>query len=56
MLKWELHNKTTGQWLSTTDGIAPLDQQVAVEEPTSDQLGLEKFYAYAGKNTGAGGT
>jgi YD repeat-containing protein len=55
MLKWELHNKTTGQWLSAVSGIASLDQNVAVEDPTSDQLGLEKFYAYAGKNTGAGG-
>ena len=31
-------------------------RQAAVEEPTSDQLGLEKFYSYAGKNTGAGST
>src|SRR5258705_10918442 len=37
-------------------GIAPLPQDIAVEDPTSDQLGLEKFYSYAGKNTGAGGT
>ncbi len=56
MLNWELHNKTTGQWLSTVAGIAPLSQNVAVEDPTSDQLGLEKFYQYAGKSTGAGGT
>ena len=56
LLKWELHNKTTNQWLSTVAGIAPLVQNVAVEDPTSDQLGLEKFYSYAGKNTGAGGT
>ena len=53
-LQWDLRNRTTGQWLSTTGGIAPLDQNVAVEDPTSDQLGLEKFYQYAGKNTGAG--
>jgi RHS repeat-associated protein len=53
-IKWELHNKTTNQWLSTTDGIAALDQNVVVEEPTSDQLGLEKFYQYTGMNTGAG--
>ncbi|MEU4361469.1 DNRLRE domain-containing protein [Promicromonospora sp. NPDC023987] len=33
-----------------------LKQNVAVEDPTSDQLGLESFYTYAGKNTGAGGT
>ena len=40
----------------TTPAIQPLPQNVAVEEPTSDQLGLEKFYSYAGKNTGAGST
>ncbi|WP_125778021.1 DNRLRE domain-containing protein [Antribacter gilvus] len=33
-----------------------LKQNVAVEDPTSDQLGLESFYTYAGKNTGAGST
>jgi hypothetical protein len=31
-------------------------QAVAVEDPTSDQLGLEKFHQYTGKNTGAGAT
>ncbi|NUT32694.1 MAG: DNRLRE domain-containing protein [Hamadaea sp.] len=56
VLTWELHNKTTGQWLSATNGIAPLDQKVAVEEPTSNQLGLEHFYSYASMSTGAGGT
>src|SRR6266511_2327116 len=54
VLRWELHNKTTGQWLSATSGIASLDQSVAVEEPTSDQLGVEKFYPYSGMSTGAG--
>ena len=54
VLKWELHNKISGLWLSATDGIASLDQSVAVEDPTSDQLGLEKFYSYRGVNTGAG--
>jgi hypothetical protein len=43
-LRWELRNKTTNTWLSTSDGIASLDQHVAVEQPTSDELGLEKFY------------
>ena len=33
-----------------------MKQNVAIEDPTSDQLGLESFYTYAGKNTGAGGT
>ncbi|WP_157745880.1 golvesin C-terminal-like domain-containing protein [Micromonospora purpureochromogenes] len=51
-LNWEL-KKTDGTKLT---GIAPLPQDIAVEEPTSDQLGLEKYYSYAGKNTGAGGT
>ncbi|MFJ8582046.1 DNRLRE domain-containing protein [Micromonospora sp. NPDC093277] len=56
VLQWDLHNKVTGKKLSETTPIQPLPQNVAVEEPTSDQLGLEKFYSYAGKNTGAGGT
>ncbi|WP_454854034.1 golvesin C-terminal-like domain-containing protein [Promicromonospora soli] len=33
-----------------------MKQNVAIEDPTSDQLGLESFYTYAGKNTGAGST
>ncbi|MET7749730.1 DNRLRE domain-containing protein [Micromonospora sp. NPDC005367] len=57
VLNWDLHNKLTGKKLSdTVPAIQPLPQNVAVEEPTSDQLGLEKFYSYAGKNTGAGGS
>ncbi|WP_158619010.1 DNRLRE domain-containing protein [Micromonospora sp. M71_S20] len=56
ILRWQLRNKITGKWLSETTPIQALPQNVAVEEPTSDQLGLEKFYSYAGKNTGAGGT
>ncbi|MEU4428529.1 DNRLRE domain-containing protein, partial [Actinoplanes sp. NPDC024001] len=55
-ISWELRNRTTGQTLTQAAGIAPLAQKVAVVEPTSDQLGLEKFYNYAAKNTGAGGT
>ncbi|MER5179468.1 DNRLRE domain-containing protein [Streptomyces sp. NPDC002896] len=54
VLKWDLRNKTAGTWLSATENIAPLAQNVRTEDPTSDQLGLEKFYSYAGKNTGAG--
>ncbi|MFF4828063.1 DNRLRE domain-containing protein [Streptomyces sp. NPDC001312] len=55
-LTWDVYNKTTGQWLSQSAGITGISQRVAVEDPTSDQLGLEKFYSYAGKNTGAGST
>ncbi|MFI6833788.1 DNRLRE domain-containing protein [Kribbella sp. NPDC050241] len=55
VLEWDLRNKVTGAWLSTTaGGVGTLNQNAAVEDPTSDQLGLEKFYQYAGKNTGAG--
>ncbi|MFE1263229.1 DNRLRE domain-containing protein [Streptomyces albogriseolus] len=54
VLKWGLKNTATGTWLSDSDGIAPLAQNVRTEDPTSNQLGLEKFYSYAGKNTGAG--
>ena len=54
VLRWDLLNKSTGAWLSTSDGIPSLDQNVAVEDPTSDQLGLEKFYQYTGQATGAG--
>ncbi|MET8232186.1 DNRLRE domain-containing protein [Micromonospora sp. NPDC005298] len=56
VLSWQLRNKLTQQWLSQIAPIAALPQNVAVVEPTSDQLGLEKFYSYVGKNTGAGGT
>ncbi|MFF3467449.1 DNRLRE domain-containing protein [Streptomyces sp. NPDC002619] len=55
-LTWDVYNKTTGQWLSQSAGITGISQRVAVEDPTSDQLGLEKFYSYTGKNTGAGST
>ncbi|MEU6349497.1 polymorphic toxin-type HINT domain-containing protein [Streptomyces sp. NPDC047072] len=53
-LEWDLRDKTTGDWLSETDGVPPSKHEVTAEYPTSDQLGLEDFYSYAGKNTGAG--
>jgi RHS repeat-associated protein len=56
VLKWDLRNKTTNQWLSQVWGIQPLAQRVIVEDPTSNQLGLEKFYQYTGENTGSGST
>ncbi|SIS04280.1 DNRLRE domain-containing protein, partial [Micromonospora avicenniae] len=56
VLQWDLRRKSDGARLSATSPIKALPQNVAVEEPTSDQLGLEKFYSYAGKNTGAGGS
>ncbi|WP_143664716.1 DNRLRE domain-containing protein, partial [Streptomyces sp. NRRL B-24572] len=56
VLTWDVYNKTTGTWTSGTSGIPGLAQNVAVEDPTSNQLGMEKFYVYTGKNTGAGST
>ncbi|MFC8218550.1 DNRLRE domain-containing protein, partial [Streptomyces sp. NPDC057362] len=57
VLGWDVRKSADGSWLSAgTNGIPPLKQSVAVEDPTSNQLGLEKFYSYAGKNTGAGST
>ncbi|WP_099052891.1 DNRLRE domain-containing protein [Streptomyces glaucescens] len=54
VLTWDVQNKTTGAWVSTASGVPGLRQNVAVEDPTSNQLGMEKFYSYTGKNTGAG--
>jgi len=54
VISWDLRNKNTGAWLSATGGPPALPQNVSVEDPTSDQVGLEKFYAYAGTATGAG--
>nr|WP_079001422.1 DNRLRE domain-containing protein [Streptomyces sp. AS58] len=57
VLTWDLFNKTAGTWLSAGTGSIPgLKQTVAVEDPTSNSLGLEKFYSYTGKNTGANST
>ncbi|MGW0998361.1 DNRLRE domain-containing protein [Streptomyces sp. NPDC002523] len=57
VLTWDIRNKSTGQWQSAgTPAIPGLAQHVAVEDPTSNTLGLEKFYSYTGKNTGAGST
>ena len=56
VLTWDVYNKTTGTWVSGTAGTPGLAQNVAVEDPTSNLLGLEKFYAYTSKDTGAGST
>ncbi|MFI9771096.1 DNRLRE domain-containing protein [Streptomyces sp. NPDC052415] len=56
-LGWDVRKVSDGSWLSAgTGGIPALKQNVAVEDATSNSLGLEKFYAYTGKNTGAGST
>ncbi|MGW6356549.1 DNRLRE domain-containing protein [Streptomyces sp. NPDC055092] len=57
VLGWDVQKVSDGSWLSAgTGGIPSLTQNVAVEDPTSNSLGLEKFYAYTAKNTGAGST
>ncbi|WP_186315737.1 DNRLRE domain-containing protein [Catellatospora sichuanensis] len=56
VLGWELVNKGTGAWFSQTAGNpGALKQNLGVQDPTSDEIGLEGFYAYAGRNTGGGG-
>ncbi|MFJ9866301.1 DNRLRE domain-containing protein [Streptomyces sp. NPDC101165] len=56
-LGWDVKKVSDGTWLSAgTGGIPSLKQNVAVEDPTSNTLGLEKFYSYTGKNTGVGST
>lgn len=54
VLSWDLLNRTTGQWLSQTGNLPALPQNVTVEDPMSDQLGLEKFYQYVATGTGSG--
>ncbi len=55
VLGWDVKKVADGTWLSAgTGGIPSLKQNVTVEDPTSNMLGLEKFYGYTGKNTGAG--
>ena len=54
VLTWDVRDTVAGTWLSGTGGIPGLQQNVTVEDPTSDQLGLEKYYSYNGMNTGAG--
>ncbi|MFE7327737.1 DNRLRE domain-containing protein [Streptomyces sp. NPDC057565] len=57
VLGWDVRKVSDGSWLSAgTSAIPPLKQNVAVEDPTSNALGLEKFYGYSGKSTGAGST
>lgn len=53
-LTWDVYRGDVDRWLSDQEGIPGLTQRVAVEAPTSDQLGLEKFYSYTGTSTGAG--
>ncbi|MFF3911723.1 DNRLRE domain-containing protein [Streptomyces sp. NPDC001848] len=54
-LSWDMKNTSTGSYLSSgTGGIGSLAQATGVEEPGSNQLGLEKFYQYTTRATGAG--
>ncbi|WP_371129627.1 DNRLRE domain-containing protein [Streptomyces sp. TLI_105] len=55
VLGWDIRKASDGSWLSAGTGAIPsLKQNVAVEDPTSNTLGLEKFYSYTGQSTGAG--
>lgn len=48
VLAWDLRDRQRRTWLSETAGVPALRQDVTVEHPTSDQLGMESFYQYAG--------
>ena len=54
VLDWDLRHQRTDRWLSDTDGVPTLTQPVTAENPTSDQLGLEKYYQYTGIAAGGG--
>ncbi|MFW6695889.1 polymorphic toxin-type HINT domain-containing protein, partial [Streptomyces sp. MAR4 CNX-425] len=53
-LTWDVYAPSLDAWLSDRHHIPALTQRVAVEDPTSDELGLETFYSYTGTPTGAG--
>ncbi|MEV2273045.1 DNRLRE domain-containing protein, partial [Nonomuraea africana] len=55
-LVWDVQDTVTNNWKSATHHLPQLPQQIRLDSPTSDLLGSEKFYAYTGKNTGAGST
>ncbi|GAA2418578.1 hypothetical protein GCM10010404_91470 [Nonomuraea africana] len=55
-LVWDVQDTLTNNWKSATHHLPELPQQIRIDSPTSDLLGAEKFYAYTGKNTGAGST
>ncbi|MGV9774294.1 DNRLRE domain-containing protein [Streptosporangium sp. NPDC003464] len=55
-LVWDVQDTVTNNWKSASHQLPQLPQQIRVDSPTSDLLGAEKFYAYTGKNTGAGST
>ncbi len=54
ILKWDLYQPKKKTWLSKKGGPKTGDYPVTVEAPASDQIGLEKYLQYVGKNTGAG--
>jgi RHS repeat-associated protein len=56
VLNWDVRHRWTGQWWSETDDVPPLSVPVTVEDPTSDQLGVEQFFQFQGVNAGAGAT
>lgn len=53
-LSWDVRNTAGGQWMSQSRNIPALDQSASVANPTSNQIGLAKFYQYTGTSTGAG--
>ncbi|WP_052737988.1 RHS repeat-associated core domain-containing protein [Bacillus sp. SA1-12] len=56
ILKWDFYHQKNKEWLSENGGPKTGDYPVVIEDPASNGIGLEKFYQYLGKNTGAGST
>lgn len=55
-LAWDMYDASIRTWKSASHQLPQLPQNVRVDDPSSDLLGLERFYQYAGRNTGAGST
>jgi RHS repeat-associated protein len=55
-LLWDVYDASQSTWKSASHSLPQLPQRLRVDDPTSDQLGLEQFYRYAGRSTGGGST
>lgn len=55
-LLWDVYDASQSTWKSESHNLQQLPQRLRVDDPTSDQLGLEQFYQYAGRSTGGGST
>ncbi|CAM5277762.1 DNRLRE domain-containing protein [Streptomyces tanashiensis] len=54
VLNWDVLDKTAGTWPRSPAAYPACSRTSRSKTPPPTPLGLEKFYAYSGKNTGAG--